>query len=57
MSLLPGIVYRVGLSAEVLAVPEAQLAHDFAAGDRVLFRQKGGSTEEATVERFDVSRW
>lgn len=53
-----GIVYKVGLSAQVLDVPEAQLAHDFAAGERVLFVQRPNSMpQEATVERFDTSRW
>lgn len=55
--MITGTKYQVGLSRQVVEAPEGQLAHDFAAGDKVLFTNAKGPTLEATIDRLDASRW
>ena len=52
-----GAVCRVGLSQRVVEAPEALLAHDFEAGDRVLHLPRSGPALEGTVERIDAAVW
>ena len=47
----------MGLSQQIVEAPEALLAHDFEAGDKVLHLPRSGPAVEGTVERIDAAVW